>query len=187
VIKSLWVAVVLIACGPAAASAREIAIGVFSFDVLIPGGSASPGVNAFALSNLTGGFSLPPEFPVATVLGLLNAEVALPGGISHPLGSIGPGVHLPDVLQFADTELFSFATFSAVLAETDLLLTDGTTFMAASPRVSARLLPSGPDLVPGSEAAVILISDIPEPGTYWFALVGLATAAIRRRITKRKR
>jgi hypothetical protein len=49
-----WIAVLLSALFPAVAWATPVNIGFFSFDVLIPGG-ATPGVNVFNISNLTGG------------------------------------------------------------------------------------------------------------------------------------
>jgi len=47
----------------ATARASAIPIGVLSIDVLTPPANGVPGVNVFNISDLTGAFNLPPDFP----------------------------------------------------------------------------------------------------------------------------
>lgn len=168
------------------AFAAPVNIGLFSFDTLIPGDPSAPGVNGFTILNLTGdpaagGFALPPEFPVYTSLSLEDATLALDGQV-FGLGDIGPGGLTPPALFFPDTALFSSAIFSARLSQTGLTLFDGTIFTAASPFVSARLLPSsGPNLEPGVDFVLLSVSEVPEPGSFLPALVGLGFILARQR------
>jgi hypothetical protein len=177
---------VLVGC-LCSAQARTIAVGLFSFDVLIPGDPPAPGVNVFAVSNLTGGFGLPPDFPVATGVGLLDAQVRLSNGVVRDLGLVSPGVLLPEELQFPETEVFSTAFFSAELTPTTFILSDGTTFTAASRRVSVELRPKGGILQAGSDFQLITVSDVPEPGNFWLAFACVSAIACSRQRSGRKR
>jgi hypothetical protein len=158
---------------PASASANTVYLGVFSFDNLIPDG-ATPGVNVFDISNYTGAFDLPPDFPVATGITLKNAvlKVDIDGGASLQimLGDIGPGVFTPPLTaEFSDTIAFTDATLTATLDNTSLILFNGSTF-TADPNISATILPStGQDLAAGTDFAIVTASEAavttPEPAT----------------------
>ena len=50
---------------PARATAMSIPVGVVAFDTFVPG---PDGFNAFLITNYTGGFAQPPEYPVASAL-----------------------------------------------------------------------------------------------------------------------
>ena len=177
----------------AIARAGEFPIGVLSYDVLIPSSPGAPGVDAFNLSNLTGGFDLPPDFPVATgvtwdntylTLTLLgdSQEVVLLGNISPGPLLDSSGNPLPS-LQFPDTTQFLSAAFTGTLDLTNLTLFDGGTF-SASHSISFTLLPSsGSTLVAGTDAGVIQASpsSVPEPSTGLLLLtLLLMTYRIRR-------
>ncbi len=162
-------------------------IGVISFDVLISGTPGAPGVNAFDISDLTGdpgagGFALPPDFPVFTSLTFTLTGLALvgSGGTQNiSLGSIVPGtLSPPPSLQFPDTTTFSSSTLVFTLSQTNLALSGGGTFAAASSQVTALLLPSsGNSLVAGTDFALITVSTVspvPEPGSFTFVFAGLA-------------
>src|SRR4051812_17292927 len=73
-------------------------VALISFDLLIPGDINSPGVNVFNIANFTGGFSLPPDFPVLDSLELLNSSLTLMDGGSPLvilLGDLVPGAFNP--------------------------------------------------------------------------------------------
>ena len=77
---------VLLLLLPALSFCSTIYVGFISFDVLIPAGPG-PGVNVFNISNFTGdpgtgGFALPPDFPVFTNLTFLNASLTVNNGVS---------------------------------------------------------------------------------------------------------
>lgn len=159
--------------------------GVFSFDNLIPAMTSAPGVNVFDITNLTGdpdsgGYALPPDFPIFASLVFQNATLTLDTGSSTltiPLGDIGPGP-LADTspVQFPDIMSFVSATFTATLSQTVLPLWDSSTFVANSPTVTVELLPSsGPFLQAGVDSAVIVLDNsVPEPATPFFVFVGIA-------------
>jgi hypothetical protein len=170
--------------------AATVPVGVVSFDIFIPPDTGSPGVNVFTIANLTGdpasgGFALPPEFPVFSSLAFLDAQLTIDGR-AFDLGDIGPGSVSPDTLLFPDTDLFSAATFSATISQTTLTLDDGRTFRAASPRIVAALTAtSGTNLQPGIDFVLITVSEIPEPGTYSLALAAFCALVTLRRRFKR--
>jgi hypothetical protein len=166
-------------------------IGVISFDVLIPGGPGSPGVDVFDISNLTGdpasgGFALPPDFPVLSSLTLFGSTLTLMDGgapLVVALGDIGPGeLSPPSSDQFPDTTLFSSAVFSATLGPSSLLLADGSTFVADS-LVTVTLEPSeGGSLLAGTDFGVIdadrSVSTVPEPSSLLLLVAVLATMIV---------
>jgi hypothetical protein len=178
-------AVILLLSGIAVADPiSSIPIGFISFDLLIPP-AEGPGVNVFSISNFTGDFGLPPDFPVLDSLVFVDSTLTLTGENTTeviPLGNLGPGVLDPIVaLQFADTSLFSAAIFQATLSGIDLHLSDGSTFLA-SPTVNARLLPSsGSFLTAGTDFALIeampeQAAPVPEPAT--LVLLGSSIAIL---------
>src|ERR1051326_4579284 len=138
----------------------DLGLGLISFDNLVPGGPG-PGVNAFSITNLTGdpssgGFDLPPDFPVLTPLTFLASTLTLYESASTfvvALGDIGIGPFpTPTSLQFPDTVSFDSAVFNATLGKTHLLLADGSTFVVNSSSVVIALLPSsGSFLAPGTD------------------------------------
>jgi hypothetical protein len=81
----------------------------------------------------------------------------------------GPGFYSSTLVEFPDTVQFSSALFSATLNSTDLVLDDGSGFVAASDQITALLLPaSGNSLVAGTDLQLIevsSVSSVPEPGS----------------------
>jgi hypothetical protein len=195
--RPLWF-VALAFFAPTALSANTVYVGVASFDNLIPAGPG-PGVNVFNIFNYTGdpgsgGFALPPDFPVFTNLTFLNSSLTLDDGISPFtvfLGDIGPGQLNPsEPVQFPDTTNFLSATLTATLSQTSLALFDSSIFNAFSPTLTVQILPSsGPFLQAGTDFAVISVSDapsVPEPGTVLLTFLGiLAVAAVATYKTRR--
>lgn len=175
-------------CLPACAATLNL--GLVSFDVLIPGSPGSPGVNVFQIVNFTGdpssgGFALPPDFPVFTSLTFTGGTLTMVSGgtpLVVPMGDVPPGPISPTSdLEFPETTLFSSAVFSASLSQASFLLQDGLSFVADSATISAALLPSaGSWLTAGSDLALITvegrISDVPEPAAaavFCAGLIGL--------------
>src|SRR5437879_5593489 len=100
----LWVryAFALLIGLPVSSFCATINIGLISFDVLIPAGPGTPGVNVLDISNFTGdpllgGFALPPDFPAFSSLKFLNAKATFMGGstLVVNLGDIAPGTPAP--------------------------------------------------------------------------------------------
>ena len=183
--RRLFWAFVLVS--PACAQAAQVAIGVISFDNFIPASAASPGVNTFTISNLTGnptasGFALPPDFPIYSALILENLQLTVlsgSGSISFQVGDVGPGFVMP--LLFPDTLSFSSAQLSATLNQTTLLMSDWSVFQASSPSVNVQLSPiSGASLMAGRDFQLITISDVPEPSPFLLISLPLAVGMLRR-------
>jgi hypothetical protein len=175
---------------PWLASADLVNIGLFSFDSQIAG---SPGVNAFTISNFTGdpntgGFALPPDFPVFTSVTFGNVVVTLDTGSSlmtFNLSDIAPGPVSPTELLFADTLSFVSATISFTLDQTALTLYDNSTFTAA-PSLTAVILPSlGATLSAGNDFVVLqapsAVSAVPEPSGTLMLAAALGLLLYRRR------
>src|SRR4051794_6012957 len=76
-----------------------INVGVLSYDVLFAGDIDNPGVNVVNVVNFTGdplsgGFALPPDFPVFTALTFAGSSLSISDGgppLLISLGDIGPG------------------------------------------------------------------------------------------------
>jgi len=99
-------------------------VGALSYDTFIPAGNGSPGVFAFDIYNLTGAFSLPPDFQVTDSLTFGAATLTLTrSDLSQEvfdLGNIGPG-YLSDqngnpIIQVPGNGLFDSAEFTATLS-----------------------------------------------------------------------
>jgi hypothetical protein len=170
------------------ARAADVYIGTFSFDVVIAGSQNVPGVNAFTISNYTGdpgagGFALPPDFLVFTALTFQNVVVTLVSGGTpqvYHLTDIAGGPFSPSSLQFVDTVSFDYATIGFSLDQTSLTLSDSSVF-AATPTVTATLLPSnGSFLQPGTDFVILAAnSQAPEPATWPLSLFALLLPLIR--------
>lgn len=176
-ITNLIVIIVLTALGLLAPMAHgdTISVGVLSYDTFIPpGGDGSPGVDAFDIANLTGGFSLPPDFPVTDNLTFEDAVMTLTLSDSSQqvfdLGDIGPGFLLDGsgnpVVQVSSDESFTSAELTATLSPTSFMLFDGSTFTADSAALDVLLLPSsGPTLMVDVDQTTIDVSSAPEAST----------------------
>ncbi len=173
-------------------SAASIPLGSLSYDTFIGPGSGSPGITAFNLSNLTGIFGLPPDFPVSDPVTLYSATLTLTlSDLSQQVisfGDIGPGFVLDSggnpVVQVPGDSLFTSALFNASLSTTTIALFDGTTFLADSGTVQLLLTPSsGLTLAADADAANIQVSGtvlttVPEPGTNAVLLLSLSALFI---------
>lgn len=174
--------------------ANVIAIGVLSFDVLVPA-DAGPGVNGFTISNYTGdpasgGAAIPPDFDVFTALLFANATLTLGGDVNQivPLPDISPGPFNSSDLQFPDNLAFSSAVVDATLSQLSFLLSGGGTFTADSGALQTTLSPlNGASLVAGTDFAVIYVSGtvtdggspVPEPATFGMVLGVLGCFLVR--------
>ena len=158
------------------ASAAPVAInlGVFTFDVLIPGTAQSPGLDQFTINNFTGLNNLVPDFPIADSVTFQNISVNFGSG-AIAISDVGPGSVQPSALTFLDTNQFTSATFQATLSGSQFLLADGTTLILSSNVVSGVILPSqGSDLNAGVDFALLTVNgtivSIPEPFSWGLAL-----------------
>jgi hypothetical protein len=166
--------------------AATIALGGISFNTLIPSGGGAPGVTDFEVDNFTGSFALPSDFPVIANLTFQNSELVLTkqGGTQEiiPLGDITPGADTPNSLDFSSTLNFVSAAFTATLSSQTFVLSDGTTFQAASSQISSAVNPSaGLTLSPDVDSSLIVVSGtsvattIPEPRSLSLAFIGSAS------------
>lgn len=180
--------------GATTARADVVHLGVISFNTFIIEDSTDgiPGVNAFNISNYTGGSSLPPDFPVIEALVFQSPDLKLNPPGTNPVPSlpdIGPGT-LEDVfgnpvVQEPSTDSFNSAEFTATLNTTVFKLNDGNIFTADSASIDVQLVPSvGPNLTADTDSAVISVSGtisaavVPEPASWSLLLVILAALAI---------
>lgn len=168
---------VILLAMPRGVIADQIDVGVLSFDVLDPGLPGFPGQNAFTLTNLTGTFSLFPDYPVADNVTFLDANVTPSGLGASSFGDFGPG---SAQVAFSATNDFASALFQATLSQTVFTLGDGTTFQADSNLVAASLLPSsGPSLIPGVDFVILTVSGspvtsaVPEPPSWLLLMASL--------------
>jgi len=128
----------------------DVFVGALSYDTFIPAGNGSPGVDAFDLANLTGAYSLPPDFPVSDSLTFGSASLTLTlSDLSQdviPLGDIGPGFLLDQngnpIVQVPGDDVFNSAEFTATLSPLMFALSDGTSFTAGLSSIDVLLLPS---------------------------------------------
>jgi hypothetical protein len=154
--------------------AATVAVGTLSYDTFIPAGNGSPGVDAFDLSNLTGAFSLPTDFPVIEALTFGSATLTLTlNDLSQTvftLGDIGPGFLLDQngnpIVQVSGGQAFHLAEFSATLSPLTFTLSDGTSFTAGSSSIDVLLSPSsGQTLVVDVDQTIIGVSRAAQPIT----------------------
>jgi hypothetical protein len=176
---------------PARATAMSIPVGALVFDTFIPG---PDGTNAFFISNLTGGFALPPDFPVASPLVFDSPllEWIGPAGSPFDFGSvgIGPGNHDPELqIQFPDIDAFVSARFTAVLNQAVFTLADGRVFQATSTSIAADLVNPAGALAPTDFAILSVDANeiteplvgVPEPSSVVLLGTALAWSYRRRR------
>lgn len=178
------------------ALADTFLVGTLSYDTFIPAGPVSAGTDAFNVSNLTGIFSAPPDFPVTDSLTFQSASLTLTlGDMSQQvidLGDLGPGFLLDPsgnpVVQVPGDQAFLSAEFKATLSPGSFGLFDGTSFTADSTSIDAVLGPSsGSTLVADTDQTTIDVTGTmlgtPEPASIGFLLfVLLGVAAPLRKI-----
>lgn len=170
-----------------AIQADTIEVGAISFDTLIPGSIDAPGVDDFSIFNLTGDFSVPPDFPVTDPLVFENSALVITevGGLQQTfnLGDLGPGAYSPDSVQFSSAIGFTSAIFTATLNSTTFGLWDSSIFGASSSELQVVLSPSSGDTLSADvDSAFITVTNTPEPKTVSLVWIGLGlTVAIGRR------
>jgi hypothetical protein len=174
------------------ARADVVFVGALSFDTFIPSASGLSGVNTFDVSNLTGVFSLPPDFPVSDPLTFASATLTLTlSDMSQDrlaLGDIGPGFLLDGsgnpIVQVPASQTFISAGFTAILSPLAFSVSDGASFLADSTSIDLLLLPSsGPTLTADLDEAAILVPGqtiTPEPATGEWTAIILACAIVAR-------
>lgn len=189
----LAVVLVLVSwCQPA--QATGIAIGVISYD---PYFNVGTGMNlaAFNISNLTGAYSLPPDFNVVSLLNITNASLTLAGpsspGAPISVGTVAPGFLLDSfgnplgILQFDPASLFTSAILTGTLDTSTLVLADGST-VTVNTAISVTMLPStGSSLVAGTDFAIIYAytTTVAEPGVWILLTVGLLALLFAKGLT----
>jgi len=187
---------VLLGLASLPAARAEVIVGILSFDVFIPAGANSPGIDTFDIFNFTGPAYGPlagsPYVPDSVTLDNVILTAFFMGGAwqTFDLGNLDPGQLLDSggnpVVQFPGSAQFTSATLTATLSQTSFTLSDGSTF-TASPSISVDLAPSsGGLLVAGVDFAPIYAEPsggaAPEPGTLVLLPLGLmAVAALKRR------
>ncbi|MBL8236106.1 MAG: PASTA domain-containing protein [Bryobacterales bacterium] len=182
---------ILAACIGASAPARAgiIDIGILSFDEFIPAGG-SPGINAINLANVTGSYSLAPDFPAVSSLTFLNSTLTLTPESSAPvilnLGDIGPGFLLDSffnpLVQAPSDVAYTSVIFNATIAATPLELFDGRFVSPTGTTISASLLPAtGSRLLTGDLTIIRMEfqdapTAVPEP-SFWGVLALMLSGA----------
>jgi hypothetical protein len=184
--RRLCLAMVLLCVLPAISAADSLPIGLLSFNTSIFG---NPGTNAFTISNFTGIFALPPDFPVLDSLIFLGSTLTVvqaSGSTVFNLGDLGPGDFSVEVSQ---SEVFLSALFTATLSQTMFQLANGS-FFIASPTFSTDLLPAaGSTLTPDVDLAVMNVSgtiaQVTEPISLLLVPMGLCALVILNRRSRR--
>ncbi len=168
-----------------------INIGAISFNEFVPNIPGVPGINSFDIQNLTGTFSLPPDFPVSDALIFQSGSFQLFQGSTlwgtFTLGNIGPGPLLDlsgsPFVQVPGDLLFTSARFLATLSSPTFTVDGGGVLVANSLSIDALFLPgSGPNLIAGVDSALISInanppSAVPEASSGWLLLIGIGSFA----------
>lgn len=119
VFKLSLVIVWMLLVGTSNTRADSLTVGVVSFDVANPGAT-----NAFTVYNLTGPFSLFPDFPVSDSLTFTGITLTLTESGSSTLfilADAGPG---SEQLLVLDTDSFTQAVFQANLSQSIFSLGD---------------------------------------------------------------
>jgi len=172
---------------PAVAKSETINIGVLSFDTFIPGSIDSPGANALNISNFTGSFAFPSDFPVIDDLTFQGAVLTLfPDSQAKQvlsLPDIGPGFLLDSsgnpFVPVSDSLAFTSAHFTATVSPGTFTLSDGRLFSVNSSTIDVLLLPSkGSDLTRDVDQALITVSgaavsSVPEPSSWSMLAIGV--------------
>ncbi len=172
------VTVLLGFCDPSFAD--SIAVGTFSYDPVFAASPGSPGLDAFDISNFTGGSSLPPIFPVATSLTFssLNLVVTNADGSSttYSEGSAGEGPTFFFDTLVSDSASPLGAILTGTFSPLTITLSDGTTVYIAGD-FATTLTPSlGASLTAGVDSTAILatVQPVPEPSSLVLLVFGLA-------------
>jgi hypothetical protein len=175
-----WSLAVLCLCSMIA-RADIIDLGTLSYDTFIPSSGGFVGIDAFDISNLTGVFNLPPDFPVLDNLVFQSATLTLSDGEMFALGDIAPGFLLDGngnpVVQVPANVAYQSAELTATLSATTFAVPAGT-FTASSNALDVLLLPSqGPNLTADVDATLITASGqltTPEPAGWSLLLIPVA-------------
>lgn len=165
----------------APAAGMPVAIGFLSFDVFIPGSTDTPGINTVTVANLTGGFALPPTFPVLNVVTFLNSAVTIDSSGSQSivnLGDFAPGFSDSGTLLFPEPVPFSSITFTATIDPLVFLTPDGVLTLTSSAIVVTLTPTIGGTLVAGTDFVLITADGepAPEPTTWIMIALGIAVA-----------
>ncbi len=166
---------VLIVGGTAAAMLRPVALGFVSFEQ-----NASPGTEAFALTNATGSFPLAcsADFPVCTSVTLTGSLTVQTTGApaSVLVSSLAPGqldfTGLPQ-LEFARGTVES-AGFLGAMTPPTVDLFDGSTGLVFSPAVSlfSPIAPNDNEVAVIAANPTLASAELYTPGTGSFAVAG---------------
>jgi hypothetical protein len=160
----------LTVCPPTQLHASAVTpIGVLSFD------SFQDGLNAVSVWNLTGdpatgGFALPPDFPIYTPLTFLASSITVFQASSSQiffLGDLGPGFYTPPELVFSNLLNISSIALTATLDTSQLTRADGTNFSTATDLTVYLTPSSGSYLNPGDLSVISAVQtsavQTPEP------------------------
>lgn len=170
------------------AGATPIAIGLVSFDELIPG-APGEGVNYVSILNLTGdpgtgGWAIEPDFPVYSMIEFrdLKLTVSIGGSTAdYSLPNLMPGAMEPLVeLQFVNDTAVEFVTLTGKVNSKSLQIgTKGPVDVHSDVFIATIWPMAGVSLSPGADLAVLYVSPastgIPEPTTA--PLIAIAFAA----------
>jgi len=150
---------------PERARADVISLGTLSFETSIIGAS-----NHFVVGNFTGAESAPPDFPVLTPLTFVNASLQLSHLVSGVLetillGDLGPGQY--PTIDYLLPDLFTQARFTTTVLAPVFALAGGDTFVPSTTSITADLLASAGELLPGDVVSIDIegtrVRAVPEP------------------------